>query len=230
MKTLSIFLAVCCLSVIGFAQPAGIQGIITDDSNATVPGAKVTVTNVATGVSSSTATNEQGFYTAPFLGPGSYRIEVSKASFSRLTRDNVQVNVGQTVRADFILKLGEVSQRIEISATSALLDSESSSTGQVIDNKRIVEMPLNKRNYLELARLSAGVVQAATMNDGARTGQSEAGFVGMGMRAYQTTIMIDGVDNTSRSGGGPLVLLCYKLFKLKDLANSAISSVWNGCT
>jgi hypothetical protein len=204
MKCSIAVLTICWLTVACFGQSSGIQGIATDESRALVPSAKVTVTNVATGVSNTTETNEQGFYTVPFLGPGSYRIEVSKSGFAPVTRDNLQVYIGQIVRADFVLKVGDVSQRIEVSATAALLDSETSTTGQVIENKRIVEMPLNKRNYLELARLSAGVVQAATMSDGARTGQTEAGFVGMGMRAYQTSIMIDGVDNTSRSGGGPL--------------------------
>jgi len=108
MKWWTAPLLSCCLAVACFGQSSGIQGITTDESKAMVPSAKVTVTNVATGVGNTTETNEQGFYTVPFLGPGSYRIEVSKSGFASVTREKLQVYIGQIVRADFVLKVGDV--------------------------------------------------------------------------------------------------------------------------
>ncbi|MFN7931951.1 MAG: carboxypeptidase regulatory-like domain-containing protein [Bryobacteraceae bacterium] len=192
------------LSFCAFAQSTGIQGVVQDESGAMIPGVEIRALNTATGVSSTVTSNTQGFYAFPFLGPGTYNLRASKAGFSPLTQENLKLDVGQTARLDFTLRVGEVTQTVEVGASVALLDTETTTVGQVIENRRIVEMPLNKRNYLELARLAPGVLPASQMNTGARTGNYEAGVVSMGMRAYQTNILLDGVDNSSRSGGGPL--------------------------
>jgi hypothetical protein len=144
-----------------FAQMAGIQGVITDPAQASVPGVAVRVTNIATGVQTTARTNEQGFYTLPFLQPGTYRIEAEQAGFSPVTRDNLVLNVDQVARVDFSLRVGTVAETIEVTAAAALLESETTVMGQVIDNKRIVEMPLNLRNYLQLAQFSAGCCRPA---------------------------------------------------------------------
>lgn len=148
------------LAVAAAAQNSGIQGVVTDPSGAPVPQVAITITNVATGVATAVRTNEQGFYTAPFLPPGPYRIEANPSGFARVSRENLILNVGQVARVDFELKLGAVAESIEVTAAAALLESETTAMGQVIENKRIVEMPLNLRNYLELARFSAGVLPA----------------------------------------------------------------------
>lgn len=195
------------LAVTAWTQNSGIQGVVTDPSGAPVPQVAITITNLATGVAAAVKTNEQGFYTAPFLPPGPYRIEANPAGFARVSRENLILNVGQVARVDFELKLGAVAETIEVTAAAALLESETTAMGQVIENKRIVEMPLNLRNYLELARFSAGVLPARTLGRGARTAgedNAEGGFIGLGQRAYQTNVLLDGVDNSSRASGGPL--------------------------
>ena len=87
------------------AQNSGIQGVVTDPSGAPVPDASITITNVATGVVTTVKTNEQGFYTAPFLPQGNYRIEANKAGFARMSREKLVLDVWQVARVDFELKL-----------------------------------------------------------------------------------------------------------------------------
>ena len=195
------------LSAAALAQNSGIQGVITDPTEASVPDVTVTITNVATGVVTTVQTNERGFYSAPFLPIGTYRIGVEKTGFSPVSRDNLKLNVDQVARVDFTLRIGAVAETVEVTAAAALLESETTVMGQVIEQKRIVEMPLNLRNYLELAKLSAGVLPARTLGRGARTAgedNTEGGFIALGQRAYQTNVLLDGVDNSSRASGGPL--------------------------
>ncbi|MBI3681931.1 MAG: carboxypeptidase regulatory-like domain-containing protein [Acidobacteria bacterium] len=189
------------------AQNSGIQGVVTDPSAAPVPQVHITITNVATGVTTAVQTNERGFYSAPFLPTGTYRIMAERSGFSPVSRDNLKLDVDQIARVDFALKIGTVAETVEVTAASALLESETTTMGQVIENKRIVEMPLNLRNYLELAKLSTGVLPARTLGHGARTAGedgTEGGFIALGQRAYQTNVLLDGVDNSSRASGGPL--------------------------
>lgn len=203
----SRFICLTLLAILALAQNSGIQGLVLDPTGAAVPDASVTITNVDTGVTTTVRTNERGFYTAPLLPQGTYRISVEKTGFSSVSRDNLKLDVNQTLRADFELKVGTVAETIEVSAAAALLESETTSMGQVIENKRIVEMPLNLRNYLELARLAVGVLPAWSFGRGSRTGGedgTEAGFIAAGQHAYQTNVLLDGVDNSSRASGGPL--------------------------
>ncbi len=193
-------------SGLAWAQNSGIQGVITDPSGAFVPEVTITVTNLATGVLNTTQSNAQGFYSVPFLVPATYKIEAVKPGFAPVTREQ-KLDVGQVARVDFTLKIGTVAEIVEVTAAAALLESETTTVGQVIENKRIVEMPLNLRNYLELAQLSLGVQPARTLGRGARTGGedgTEGGFIALGQRAYQTNVLLDGVDNSSRASGGPL--------------------------
>jgi hypothetical protein len=181
------------------AQQATVQGVVTDSSGASVPGAKITVRNVNTGVLSNAETNTEGFYSIPFLVPGSYEVAATAAGFSPQTQTSLRLDVNMTARVDFKLAPGAVAETIEISAAAALLNTETTTVGQVIDNRRIVELPLNGRNYLELAQLTTGVVPGR----GSRTGD-KGNFSALGARTYQTNILLDGVDNNSRASGGQL--------------------------
>ncbi len=199
----AIFLAACTL----LAQTSGIQGVVSDPSGAAVPEVTVRVTNVATGVTSTVKSNETGRYSAPFLPQGTYRLVAERTGFSAVTRDNLKLDVDQIARVDFELKLGSVAESVDVSATAVLLESETTTMGQLIENKRIVEMPLNLRNYLELAKTAAGVLPAYSLGRGSRTGGedgTEGGFIALGQHAYQTNVLLDGVDNSSRASGGPL--------------------------
>ena len=115
------------------------------------------------------------------------------------SRPEVKLDVDQVVRLDFILKPGALSETVEVSASAALLDSETATVGQVISNKSIVEMPLNGRNYLNLATLTAGTSPSV----GGRT-QSEGGSVAGGAHSYQMNVQVDGLDNNTVYSGGQI--------------------------
>ncbi len=182
-----------------FAQQASIRGVVTDGTQAAIPGAKVTVTNTATGMSESVITNDGGQYVVPSLTPGSYRVEVAKDGFAAALRDNLKLDVQQVGRQDFVLQVGAVSQAVDVSAAASLIDSQTSVVGQVMANKNIVDLPLNGRNYLSLARLTAGVAPArGSREDG------KGAFSAVGQHGSQTNISLDGIDNASRLSGGIL--------------------------
>ena len=181
------------------AQDATIQGVVTDQSGARVASARIKVTNVGTGIAQTLETNTQGVYAVPSLTPGTYRIEAAKPGFATVTRENLKLDIEQTARVDLTLLLGSVTETVEVSAVAALLDSQSSIVGQVIDNKQIIELPLNGRNYLELARLTSAVAPS----NGAQP-DSKGSFSALGQHAYQTNILLDGIDNNSRASGGQL--------------------------
>lgn len=192
-----LFLIVAVLS--SFAQQGNVQGVVIDASGAAVPAAKITVRNVSTGVAQTVETNKEGFYSIPFLVPGPYEVMANATGFSPQTRTGLQLDVNMTARVDFTVAIGTVAEAVEVSASAALLNTETSVVGQVIDNRRIVELPLNGRNYLELAQLTTGVVPGR----GSRSGD-KGNFSALGARTYQTNILLDGVDNNSRASGGQL--------------------------
>jgi hypothetical protein len=186
----------------GAAQVTGvatIQGVVTDNSGAVVAGADVQVTNLETGVALRGATNDAGLYRLAGLNPGRYSVEVRAGGFAPARANELRLEVGQTARLDINLTVGGVSETVEVAAQATLLNSETTDVGQVIDGKRIVEMPLNGRNYLQLAQLTAGVLPAGN----SRT-SDEGGFLAFGQHTYQNNVLLDGADNSSRASGGPL--------------------------
>jgi hypothetical protein len=186
-------------AVAGFAQTATVGGVVTDSSQAVVIGASVTITNLETGLRREARTNDTGNYTFTLLPVGRYKIAAVLTGFTTQTRPEVKLDVDQAVRLDFSLKPGALSETVEVSASAALLDSETATVGQVISNKSIVEMPLNGRNYLNLATLTAGT----SPNVGGRT-QSEGGFIAGGAHSYQMNVQVDGLDNNTSYSGGPI--------------------------
>lgn len=185
------------------AQNASLQGVVSDSSKATIPGATVTVTNIETGVAAVSTTGQDGRYLFASLNPGLYRIECSSAGFSNQQVASVRFEVNQAARLDFELRPGAVSESIEVSAAAVLLNSENTEVGQVIDSKRILEMPLNGRNYLQLAQFTAGALPGGGSGTGAR-GREEGQFAAVGMQMAQNNVLLDGNDNSSRTSGGPL--------------------------
>ncbi|MBK9168286.1 MAG: TonB-dependent receptor [Bryobacterales bacterium] len=202
MKTTKLFiLGAFLLGGIGaIGQTLGdITGAITDPTGAAIGGATVTATNVATNAVRSTVSNDAGLYAFPSLPPGSYAVRVEKDGFRAATR-TIEVQVQQSVRADFPLIVGQVTETVEVSAEAAVLASESSTVGTVIENKRIVELPLNGRNYLQLVSLAPNVSfgfpsagQAGSRQGGVRSDQS---ISVAGHRAQFNRYTLDGVENT----------------------------------
>ena len=185
------------------AQNSAIQGIVRDASGAVITGAAVTITSIEAGTTFHASTNAEGLYSAPLLNAGHFKVEAMAAGFAPRIVPDVTLNVGQTARVDFELTIGSTAESVNVSAVAQLINSETTEVGQVIDNKRIVEMPLNGRNYLQLAQFTAGVLPGRQLGRGSRSGE-EGNFVAMGTSPTQNNVLLDGNDNSSRSSGGPL--------------------------
>ena len=172
------------------AQTAQLTGIVTDTNSAVIAGAQIKLTNLDTGVARSTATNTEGYYSIAFVPPGNYQAHVSSSGFKSANSDAVRINVQQAVRMDFTLEVGELTDVVNISGNGPLLERETSSIGQVIENKTIVTLPLNGRNYSQLVLLMPG----ATPN---RLTQASDGFSVNGSRTMQNKFLVDGLDNNN---------------------------------
>jgi hypothetical protein len=130
-------------------------------------------------------------------------MECTTPGFATQQISQFRLEVNQMARLDFELRPGAVSETVEVSAAAVLLNSETTEMGQVIDEKRILEMPLNGRNYLQLAQFTVGALPGGGLGVGAR-GREEGQFAVVGMQMAQNNVLLDGTDNSSRTSGGPL--------------------------
>jgi hypothetical protein len=200
IRLLLILFAACGLVI---AQNSSVQGQATDTSGAAVPNASVTLTNLETGVALKYTTNQEGLYVAPSLNPGRYKLDVAAPGFATQAVSEFRLEVGQSARFNFELNPGAVIESVQVSAAAVLLNTDTSEVGQVIDSKRITEMPLNGRNYLQLAQFTTGVLPGGNTNQGSRA-REEGAFSAVGMQIAQNNVLLDGNDNSSRTSGGPL--------------------------
>lgn len=184
----SIFLVFLSLPVL--AQTGQIGGRVLDPSGAPVPAAQIKIRNTANGAERKVATASEGLYLLPLLSPGTYDVSASVPGFKSALRSGVELAVDQKTQVDFTLEVGTVSERVEVTAAAAQLNTTEASQGQVIDNKRVVELPINGRYYGDLALLSAGTVQSAA---GSRYNSFSSG----GQRVTQNSYLLDGIDNNS---------------------------------
>ncbi|MFB3902366.1 MAG: carboxypeptidase regulatory-like domain-containing protein [Acidobacteriota bacterium] len=184
------------------AQDSGLQGYVSDESQAFIPGAEVVVTNTETRVAHTSITSDVGFYSFPFLKEGRYQVRCSMPGFTT-QQTELTIELGQLVQMNFNLKVGEVTQVVDVVAEAERIQQKAQDVGQVIGEKRIRELPLNGRNYLQLAGLSAGVAPAAGPGGSHRTAGA-GGFVSVGNQVAQNNIRLDGADITSRTSRGQL--------------------------
>ena len=188
----------CALPAAAFAQQetATIAGTITDSTGAVVPHAVVVVTNVQTGITVRTTATESGSYLVPSLRPGDYSVAVESKGFQKTVRTGVTLQVAQVARIDVTLQTGGLTEAVEVVAATPLLDTLTSSRGSVIDQKKIVELPLNGRDYNQLALLSPGVLPGTPR-------LASVNFKGVlnvnGNRTFNNVFLLDGVDNISYS-------------------------------
>ncbi|MBI1899394.1 MAG: TonB-dependent receptor, partial [Acidobacteria bacterium] len=157
------FPAILLVLVLASSAPAqvatgSVTGIVTDPSQGRLPNVSLRLANEDTGVTRTATTNSEGEYTFPLLGSGRYRIEAEASGFQRFTRSSIVVELGRVVRLDIALPLGQLTESVDVSAAAPLLESESSTVGQFIENKTIADMPLNGRRVGELLGLMGGAV------------------------------------------------------------------------
>ena len=186
---------------IAYAQTGGqITGEVRDPSGALVPNASVTVTNTATNVARSTQSNTAGLYSFPDLSPGIYDVKVAMAGFGTVVKTGIELQVQQTARVDFTLAVGQATETIEVAGNAALLATENATVGTVIEERRIMDLPLNGRSFFSLVALSPNVTYGftAAAQASARLGGSRSSLTMSltGARATWSNYTLDGVTNT----------------------------------
>ncbi|MCI0389175.1 MAG: TonB-dependent receptor [Acidobacteria bacterium] len=178
-------------------------GVITDQTGAVVSGATIVVTNRGTNRSVTVVSNESGAYVAPLLNPGEYDFAVTKTGFKKAIRGAVTLQVEQRAAVDFTLSSGDISETVEVQATAPLLETGSSSLGQVINNEKIVGLPLNARGVFNLVALSPGVIpnQDNFFVQQADSSINPSLFKANGGRSLTNEVLVDGVPNNGGSFG-----------------------------
>ena len=186
---------------------ATVIGQVRDSSAAVIPNATVRITNIATGVTTAIPTNEQGNYAAPYLLPGAYSVVCDANGFKQSRRDAVELRVNDRVEINFALQVGDASETIVVTGESTLLETATASAGQVIDGRRISELPMPHGIPFNLMALSPGLacVNCIQVNDSPYDSFSQS-YAVAGTRAQLSEILVDGVP-TSSSNNGPNALI-----------------------
>jgi hypothetical protein len=179
-----------------------VTGRITDSAGAVVPGAALKVTNIGTNVVTNSASDSQGNYEARNLIPGQYKLVVEMQGFKTYERGPIEVRVGDVLTVDVGLELGAVSDSITVTAEAPLLDSASASLGQVIDNRRVRDLPMPYANPMYLIRLTTGIISTTAPTANWATNQPEgiSGFSANGAATSQNEFTIDGSPNMLNFG------------------------------
>ena len=178
-----------------------LAGTVLDSSGAAVPGATVTLTNIGTSDKRIVGSDAAGSYTFVNLFPGNYRLEAEKAGFKHFKREPILVEVGSGLRIDVAMEVGAVTQTIEVTAATPLLQAQTSDLGEVVESRTVTEMPLNGRNVLSLAQLSPGIQPQGPPSGGNSSMSNPVGsnpfassdFQIGGSQAGQNAIFVDGV-------------------------------------
>jgi hypothetical protein len=180
-----------------------ITGTVVDGSKAVVPGASVTVTNIAMGTDVAVVTNEQGFFQAPYLIPGTYRISVELTGFKKLVREGLEVRVGDRLALELALEVGGASEEVTVSAATPLLETASGSIGQVVDARRVAELPIPHGDAFALIGLASGTsfLRSARL-DRPFEPTHIVGYTMNGTRANRSDLTIDGIPSTATANAG----------------------------
>jgi hypothetical protein len=204
----SLLVPLCLISTLpALAQTATgeVSGTVTDASGGVVASAKVTVTNSETGMSREGSTDSSGAYIFTLLQPGFYNLAVEAPGFRKTVRNGVELRVNQRAEVNLQLQVGQVTDTVEVAASAPLLESQSSTLGSVIDTQLTEELPLNGRNFVQLATLSPGVngtgySVAGTIMSGTRPDDRRPGteIFSNGNREGSNDFLYDGIDNNDR--------------------------------
>ncbi len=199
MRVLVSRLSCFFVAVAAFAQTpsASVVGRITDPSGAVVPGVTVKVTELDTGIIREGLSNDIGEYTIPYLNPGRYSLEASAPGFRTYRREELTLAVDQILRIDIGLEVGATTETIVVAEAPPTLNTETGARGEVTTADEISELPLEGRNFTDLALLTVGVIPKGDGGDGT--------YAVNGARADDTGFVLDGVNNTQRRNTGSMV-------------------------
>ena len=202
---LTLLLAVIvCASGLEAQTRGTISGYVRDASNAVIPTAKVSLTNEQTGARRETAANEDGFYQFLGLGPGAYILETDAGSFKHYRNTGITLAIDQNLRVDVQLEVGAVTESVQVTANAAAVDTRSATLSGVVDDRRVVDLPINNRNVIGLAALLPGVTQVnAPSNSDVTDPRAGPTMTVHGTRADQFYETLNGTyfSNPSRNTG-----------------------------
>lgn len=208
--------AVLCCSLVGLMSPllygqatGSFSGTVSDNSGAVVNGAKVTVTAQATNTSRETTTDNSGHYVVPLLGVGEYTLRVEAPGFKAAESRDVRLQVDEQRELDFKLQPASVSTSVEVNATEVAVETTNPTLGQVITEQQVAELPLNGRDFVQLATLTPGTTQETSTSSfftqGADSEVAARGVYSLsvgGSRPQSTDWLLDNVDNNELTAGG----------------------------
>jgi hypothetical protein len=201
-KYLGVAFLVATVALPAHAQaPSGaISGVVTDSTGSVLAAVKITIANVATNAIREVHTNEAGVFVFPALPPGIYTLKGELTGFRPVERTSIEVQVGSANRIDVTLDVGQLTDVVEVKAGTTVLQTETASVGTVIENRAIVELPLNGRNYLQLASLTPGATTNGPSSSQGRQrmgGQRNSFALNVGgQRVHYNHYSLDGVENT----------------------------------
>jgi hypothetical protein len=187
-----------------FAQEfrATISGHVFDSSGGAIPNATVTAKNLGTNETNTATSNSSGAYTIPFLRPGNYQLTASASGFKQYVQDNLVLQVSQVAGVEITLEVGQVSEKVEVTAESALVETQTASRGNVVSTQQVAELPLNARNPFMLGSMASGVtfrgsaIWQRPFDNGAIAEWSVNGG-----RQSNNEFLLDGAPNNAQAGG-----------------------------
>ena len=237
---LTRFFLLATFSVLCWAQATSqIQGTVQDASGAAVPGTQVKATQTETGATRTATSAADGTYVLPNLPLGPYRLEVTKQGFSSYVQTGIVLQVGVNPTVDVALKVGNVTESVQVDAAATLVETQATGVGQVLENQRIVELPLNGRNTADLVFLAGAAVQLTGANgvSSSRSWQGPSsqgeGLAVAGGAPYGTTYMLDGAMHNNPYDNFNLPLPfpdALQEFKVETSALTAQNGVHSGAS
>jgi hypothetical protein len=227
--SITALLVVCGTSAFAQLQSGRVVGSVYDPQHSGIPGATVSVTNVATNIVRSVITDSEGNYVITPLDPGTYNVSAEVPGFQKTVREGLELTVGQSARVELTLNLANLSTDVQVTAEVPLLNTESATLSQVINNEQIVDLPLNGRGFHELARLTSGVaLLPPTGNVQTVRPENVNGNVIGGVGGAQTRFILDGVDVTEEHQGGTYIQTSVDALQEFSVQQNAYSAEFHG--
>ena len=200
-----LFAILIFLPGMGLAQTGQITGRISTENGAAVPGASLTITQTSTGIKHIVESNQVGYYVVPALMPGPYAITAHAPGYESMTRASLELHVEESLQVDFMLQIGTVTQTVTVTAESPLLQTETSSLGQVISGRDVVDLPLLGRDAYALGELVPGVRNTIGMNN-LPVDVVSTSFISInGAQATANDFLLDGAPNSASSYNQPVI-------------------------
>ena len=175
----------------------GIVGTVQDQKGDAIANTKVTVINAATGLQRDVTSADNGIFRVIAIPNGMYEVRAEAPGFATLVAKDIEIGVAQTRTLDLVLKVGATAETVTVEANADLTQTESSKLGQIIDNRKVEDLPLNGRDFAQLARLNPGVAVSGG-GGGQQGGEGNvSGFSSNGQRSTSNNFLVDGVDNNT---------------------------------